>query len=127
MIREKYILIAIIASLSWITLSAQSYLPTQPRQVVLTWQQDPTTTMTITWRTDSLQRDHRLHYIEKQLSGTSQWKTATAASFTFEETSAWLHTVELTQLKPNHEYAIVIEHPNRGIIMYLTLGPTWFC
>ncbi len=111
MLRAKFFLIAIVTTLSWITLSAQTYLPTQPRQVVLTWQQDPTTTMTITWRTDTLLQDHRLHFIEKQVAHTSNWKTVEAESFTFEETSAWLHTVELTQLKPNHEYAVVIEHP----------------
>lgn len=112
MLRVKWIFAAIIAIASWMPLQAQqTYSVTQPRQVVLTWQQDPTTTMTITWRTDTLTGNHRLHFVEKNMETYGNWKTLEAESFTFDETSAWLHTVELTQLLPNKEYAVVIEHP----------------
>jgi acid phosphatase type 7 len=82
-----------------------------PSQIVLTWQQDPSTTMTITWRTNDLHDEHLLRYSPNKYAGYRNWNVVNATSFSFEETSAWLHTVELTGLKPNQEYHVIIEHP----------------
>jgi acid phosphatase type 7 len=87
------------------------YNKTQPRQVVLTWQQDPSTTMTITWRTDERGENNILRYADKPDARPRNWKTLEAKTFTFEETSAWLHTVELQNLKPGQHYYVEIPHP----------------
>jgi len=82
-----------------------------PRQVLLTWQQDPTTTMTITWRTDELMDNHSLRYADSPDARRRSWTSVKAESFTFDETKAWLHNVELTGLKPDREYFVIIDHP----------------
>lgn len=82
-----------------------------PRQVVLTWQNNPSTTMTITWRTDSPDGKHLLRYAGKPNEKPRNWKSIEAKTFSFDETSAWLHTVELTNLKPDKDYYVVIDHP----------------
>ncbi len=82
----------------------------QPRQVVLTWQQDPSTSMTITWRTDERGDVHSLRYADRPDARPRRWNTLEAETFTFEETSAWLHTVELQNLDPGRNYYVAIDH-----------------
>lgn len=82
-----------------------------PDQVVLTWQQDPSTTMTITWRTEQPVKEAVLRYSESPAAPAEKWPKKDAVSFTFSQTTSWLHTIELTQLKPDKEYHVVIEHP----------------
>ena len=84
---------------------------TEPDQIVLTWQQDPTTTITITWRTLEFGGDQYLRYSTSKYAPASIWKRVQAASFTFDQTTTWLHTAELTGLNPDTEYHVVIEHP----------------
>lgn len=98
--------------------------PFQPSQVVLTWQQDPSTTMTITWRTDSKLDRHVLRYALSPETRTSGWIKAEATSFTFAETKAWLHTVELTGLTPDTEYYVVIEHDSAPDIFSFRTMPS---
>lgn len=88
-----------------------TYTESQPRQVVLTWQNDPSTSMTITWRTDIRGDKHTLRYAEKPDAKPRKWKTLVAETFTFDETSAWLHTVELKNLNPGQKYYVEIDHP----------------
>lgn len=88
----------------------QTYTDSQPRQVVLTWQNDPSTTMTITWRTDIREENHKLRFSEKPDAKTRKWETMEAETFSFEETTAWLHTVELTNLKLGRKYFVEIDH-----------------
>jgi acid phosphatase type 7 len=87
------------------------YDKSQPRQVVLTWQQDPSTSMTITWRTDERGDKHMLRFADNPDAKPKKWKTLEAKTFTFEETSAWLHTVELQNLQPGRYYYVEIDHP----------------
>lgn len=88
-----------------------TYTESQPRQVVLTWQNDPSTTMTITWRTDIRGEKHTLRFSEKPGAKPRKWKTLEGETFTFDETTAWLHTVELKNLKPGQKYYVQIDHP----------------
>lgn len=83
----------------------------QPKQVILTWQNDPATTMTITWRTDVAESSHTLSYSENPDTPEQDWITREAITFTFPESKAWLHTVELTNLIPGHTYFVTINHP----------------
>jgi acid phosphatase type 7 len=95
----------------------------QPRQVVLTWQQDPSTSMTITWRTDERADKHLLRFADKPDARPRNWKTLEAHTFTFEETSAWLHTVELQNLKPGQNYYVEIVHPSNPDKFHFTTMP----
>jgi len=79
----------------------------EPRQVVLTWQNSPMTTMTITWRTDDQGIENFVEVAETENS-VSERRREYAYSFTFTETSAWIHTVELTDLTPGALYELQI-------------------
>lgn len=83
----------------------------QPSQVVLNWQCEPSTTMTITWRNDDRDGYHVLRYSREPDLPPYTWRARAAESFSFEETSAWLHRVALTGLEPDQTYHVVIEHP----------------
>jgi acid phosphatase type 7 len=91
--------------------AGQEYDRLQPRQVVLTWQSDPSTSMTITWRTDDREEIHSLRFAKSPSARNRRWTTLEAETFTFSETSALLHTVELRDLDPGQKYYVVIEHP----------------
>lgn len=101
----------------------ETYDKLEPRQVVLTWQSDPSTSMTITWRTDDRGMQHTLRYAEKLNAMPGRWKKLEAETFTFEETSAWLHTVELTGLEPGKEYNVFIDHPTNPDLFYFRTMP----
>jgi acid phosphatase type 7 len=98
--------------------------PFEPSQVVLTWQQDPATTMTITWRTDSKLDTHVLRYALSPQAPASAWRKMEATSFTFAETKAWLHTAELTGLTPDTDYYVVIEHDSAPDIFSFRTMPS---
>jgi acid phosphatase type 7 len=81
----------------------------QPRQIILTWQNSPQTTMTVTWRTDikGMQTYVRYHSLEET---DTEMRRVYARSFTFRETRAWIHTAELNGLSPSTEYQVYIYH-----------------
>ncbi|MFN3554963.1 MAG: purple acid phosphatase family protein [Bacteroidales bacterium] len=83
-----------------------------PRQVVLTWQQDPSTTMTITWRTDDLPGRPFLRVSDRPDARRS-WSIHEPVTYRFEQSPGWIHTVELTGLIPGYEYFVVIDHPDQ--------------
>jgi acid phosphatase type 7 len=110
---NKHLVSLLIALLIYIPAEGQqSYHGSQPRQVVLTWQSDPSTSMTITWRTDNNSGEHILRYATRPDAGSRRWTTRKAETFSFEETTAWLHTVELTGLRPGSKYYVTIDHPD---------------
>jgi acid phosphatase type 7 len=92
-----------------------------PRQIILTWQQDPSTTMTITWRTDKYFDSPSLNYSTSPDLSERLWQQKEAQSFTFEQTTAWLHTVELTDLKPDQTYYVRINFPGQEIFSFRTM------
>ena len=81
----------------------------EPRQIVLTWQGDPQTTMTVTWRTDQAGSESRIYYSTEANKPLADYNSQLAETFTFEETAAWLHTTELTNLTPGTTYYVVVE------------------
>ena len=81
----------------------------EPRQIVLTWQNDPQTTMTITWRTDHEGEQSGVYYSSNAELPIEGYTYQVAETFTFEETAAWIHTVELTDLDPGTTYWVVVE------------------
>jgi len=83
---------------------------TIPRQVVLTWQGSTQTTMTITWRTDEQLPNPKVLYTSNPNADIDDYEEAFGSSETFEGTTAWINSVELTDLTPGTEYYVVIPH-----------------
>lgn len=94
-----------------LTLSAitQEFEPYEPRQIVLTWQNSPQTTMTITWRTDQKGEKSIAYFSSDENLAIHDCKRQEAETFTFEETAAWLHSVELIGLNPGETYWVVVQ------------------
>ncbi len=72
-----------------------------PPALYLTWQRDPTTTMTIHWHTDHPDDPSVIQYRAK---GDDEWRRAQGDKTEFPFTDRWIHTVELTGLTPNRRY-----------------------
>jgi hypothetical protein len=93
----------------WALGDVASELPTfaarptfKPNALFLTWQRDPTTTMTVQWigsETDGAQRP--IWFAEK---GGQLWQTQTHSTRRFPMTDHWIHRAELTGLKPDTDY-----------------------
>lgn len=73
-----------------------------PPALYLTWQRDPTTTMTVHWHTDHADDPSVIRY--RPTDGTA-WATAEGTKEPFPYTARWIHTVELTGLTPDTRYA----------------------
>ena len=106
------IALALNASLGFADTSASI-----PRQILLTWQNSPQTTMTITWRTDTkVEQPKILFRADKLFAKTRQ---AIGTSEKFDNTllggpaNMWLNTVELTGLRPGAEYHVTIPHESK--------------
>lgn len=71
-----------------------------PEAIFLSWQHDPSTTMTITWRTESQQTSALVEY------GEHSWLESETPGITVQaiEPGKWYHTVELVNLKPATRY-----------------------
>mgnify|MGYP003584132045 CR=1 FL=1 len=67
----------------------------------LTWQRDPTTTMTVSWLADDAGAPATVHW---RKAGGSEWRTAAGVSVPFPHTRALMQRVELTGLDPGALY-----------------------
>ena len=77
-------------------------VPVEPAGLHLTWQFDPTTTMTIDWHTEpGDQSDHVLQY--KRI-GSSDWQDMESSSLEYPYSDRTIHRVEITGLEPDTEY-----------------------
>jgi hypothetical protein len=92
-----------------LTVAAQEVKPYEPRQIVLTWQNNPQTTMTITWRTDQKGEKSAVYLCSGKDLDILDCKSQDAETYNFEESVAWLHTVEMTGLNPGQTYWVVVE------------------
>jgi acid phosphatase type 7 len=77
---------------------AQSMVP--PDQVHLAWTGDPSTTLTMVWRTRSTSTPSTVRY---RLAGTTTWQQATGAPRS-SGTAGTLHEAQLTGLTPGSAY-----------------------
>lgn len=83
----------------------------QPLGLLLTWQQDPTTTMTIDWHTPAEpQRASQLEYRQK---GADSWQAAEGDARPFPHTDRTVHRVELTGLQPGTTYEFRLDPAGR--------------
>ncbi len=75
-----------------------------PETVFLTWQHDPTTTMTIDWHVVD---ENRPSTIEYRRIGSSDWKKENGEMFSFPFTDdRFIHRKELTGLQPDTRYEV---------------------
>jgi hypothetical protein len=73
-----------------------------PRAMFLTWQRDPTTTMTIQWIGSEAEARERPVWFAKQ--GTQSWQQQTFSQHRFPLSDHWIHRAELSDLEPGTEY-----------------------
>lgn len=88
------------------------YLPLAgpPRQIILTWEDSPETSITVSWRTDGPARESFISYAPV-ISGTDipQDKQRVAATQThLAGSTAWIHKATITGLRPGQEYAATV-------------------
>jgi len=72
-----------------------------PVALFLTWQQDPTTTMTIDWHTINEQRATVVDY---RIKGSNSWQSTTGTQHDFPYSQRIINRVELTGLQPDSKY-----------------------
>lgn len=76
-----------------------------PPAVYLTWQRDPTTTMTVHWyNTDAAQNEVRYRAV-----GEPEWTTLSGSTQPFPFTERSIHTAEITGLIPDGEYEFQVD------------------
>jgi acid phosphatase type 7 len=81
-----------------------------PSALYLTWQRDPTTTMTVHWHTDWTEgfTDSVLEYRAAGGAANAGWSRATGRQAQMPFTNRMVHTVEITGLRPDtlHEFRL---------------------
>ena len=80
----------------------------EPAALFLTWQRDPTTTMTIQWVGD--QKDAADRPILYAKHGVSLWHSQTGTARPFPQTDRWIFRTELTGLEPGTDYRFRVGH-----------------
>ncbi len=103
------VIISIFILILTLSTTAQEFKPHEPRQIVLTWQNSPQTTMTITWRTDHKGGKSIAYFSSDKNLAILDCKYQEAETFTFEGTVAWIHSVELAGLNPGETYWVIVE------------------
>lgn len=80
--------------------------PALPQALYLTWQHDPTTTMTVMWHTVWTEAfaDSALEFRTDTKDEKAPWTRAQGRAVAFPFTDRMVHTVELTQLTPDTTY-----------------------
>ncbi len=82
-----------------------------PEALLLTWQRDPTTTMTIDWHTPEGDTEDRM--LEYRHLDAEQWRRAEPEQHPFPFTERTIHRVELTDLEPGATYLFRIGDEGR--------------
>jgi acid phosphatase type 7 len=73
----------------------------EPAGLFLTWQRDPTTTMTVDWHTGDAAPGAVLQF---RRQGERRWQSRAPQSFPFPHSERTIHRVELTGLRPDATY-----------------------
>lgn len=92
-----------------------------PVGIMLTWQNDPTTTMTIDFHT--LPTEERPSEVRYWADGAVEKNTATGTSFPFPHSDRTIHRVELTELAPDTVYLFDFGEDSR-IFQFRTMPAT---
>jgi hypothetical protein len=80
-----------------------------PDTLILTWQQDPTTTITIQWVGPETSQPTTIEYATLE---TPIWQIARTSSTPFTNTNLKVHRCQITQLKPDTEYQFHLGNPD---------------
>jgi len=96
------------------TIADRAGVTREPACLILTWQRDPTTTMTIDWHTAAPDADlasaPRAMLRYKRADGDSNdWNEANGESHPFPFSDRMIHRVELTSLTPSADYHFKLE------------------
>jgi acid phosphatase type 7 len=98
----KGLIVIVIFQLSpELTFASHDEVPSRELGLVLTWQQDPTSTMTIDWHTPDDGRPAEIEY--KKVGGTD-WSRKTGEKLPFPYSDRIINRVELTGLEAATEY-----------------------
>jgi acid phosphatase type 7 len=85
-----------------ICLCAGTIAQPEPVSMVLTWQQDPTRTMTVDWHTHP--EDQGLSLLYYRNGSDEGWRELEAAEHEFPHSDRTIHRVEITGLEPGTNY-----------------------
>lgn len=97
----------IFFTIFWIFISCQGCATLSQETVYLTWQQSPSTTMTIQWISFFQDKESFVSY--RSTDANQEWKMATGQVIPFPQMpNYFVHRVELNNLKPNTEYVFKI-------------------
>ena len=95
----------------------------KPDHITLTWSDDPATTMTITWRTNSSVKSCKVEYMSlendsKRMSVISPVQPTVFKTSAAESTSGKMHIFKttLTGLKPGTQYIYKIGNDNKVVV-----------
>lgn len=101
MLKKAKLLLLLIASGALVAGAAGAAY--EPWSLLLTWQRDPATTMTVDWhsRAEDRERNPVLEYREK---GAGDWRSVTGERMEFPFTNRFFDRVELTDLAPDSAY-----------------------
>ncbi len=92
-----------------------------PLALMLTWRQDPTTTMTIDWH--SLPKERRSSRLEYRELGAVPWRTVFGEIRAYPHSDRVLHRAELTGLKPGTLYEFRFDVTSR-VFRFKTMPAT---
>ncbi len=102
------LIISLLFSFSIILNAQNEVIPTR---IVLTWQSNPQTTMSMTWRTEG-EADSLIYY-KPQNAENKNFKSIQAKTWTFEGTKYWIHGSEIKGLEPNTKYISYVKTGNK--------------
>jgi hypothetical protein len=88
----------------WLYLDSQGRIA-MPPAVYLTWQRDPTTTMTVHWYNYETSQNQ----VRYRAPGSGSWNTLNATTQPFPHTERHIHTAEVTGLVPGAEYEFQVD------------------
>jgi hypothetical protein len=83
----------------WLYLDPQGRIA-MPPAVYLTWQRDPTTTMSVHWYNYEVP----LNQVRYRAAGAATWSALSASTQPFPHTERYIHTAEITGLAPGADY-----------------------
>lgn len=106
-----------LAFLFCVFCATRGFSQESPSVLYLTWLHDPSTTMTIQWHTEDKEPKTQVCYREL---GKEEWVTHDGIHGKLSDSKYWVHTVELTDLKPDEEYEFFVAD-REGVNRFKTL------
>lgn len=118
---NRFLRLQLLTPILFFLFALQALAQTSPAGLFLTWQNDPTSTMTIDWHTKAQDQGiDLLHFREK---GSDTWTSLTSLAFDFPFSDRKIHRLELTGLKPDVNYEFRVGEFSR-IFYFRTMPKT---